>query len=202
MLVLVILKQYNTGIQLQYRIMYRLSNGAIISDPENSGQPDRTAISVQCQVRQIKTATKSQQLLILHNIQKTTMQQSVIHVKHQKPGICYILNTDVPHVILQYHHHTTTVLRPFFWDHPGERVPEENFWTLWCKGRLTQEDTQTIRLGATPYRLTSAHLHYPPILQLVGQLEFNVHFQQKYSCIRDNANSSVHIQVMTVTGRK
>jgi len=62
-------------------------------------------------------------------------------VKHQKPGICYILNTDVPHLILQYHHHTTTVLQPFFWDHPGEPVPEENFWTLWCKGRLTQEDT-------------------------------------------------------------
>jgi len=34
-------------------------------------------------------------------------------------------------------HHTTTVLRPFFWDHLGEPVPEENFWTLWCKGRLT-----------------------------------------------------------------
>jgi len=25
---------------------------------------------------------------------------------------------------------TTTVLRPFFWDYPGEPVPEENFWTL------------------------------------------------------------------------
>jgi len=24
-----------------------------------------------------------------------------------------------------------TVLRPFFRDHPGEPVPEENFWTLW-----------------------------------------------------------------------
>jgi len=29
---------------------------------------------------------------------------------------------------------TTTVLRPFFRDHPGEPVPEENFWTLCCKG--------------------------------------------------------------------
>jgi len=29
-------------------------------------------------------------------------------------------------------------------------VPEENFWTLWCKGRLTEADTLTIRLGATP----------------------------------------------------
>jgi len=42
-------------------------------------------------------------------------------------------------------------------------VPEENFWTLWCKGRLTEADTQTIRLGATPSGLTSAHLHHPPI---------------------------------------
>jgi len=32
-------------------------------------------------------------------------------------------------------HHTTTILWPFFQDHPGEPVPDENFWTLWCKGR-------------------------------------------------------------------
>ena len=57
---------------------------------------------------------------------------------------------------------TTTVLRPFFRDHPGEPVPEVNFWTLWCKERLTEADTQTIRLGATPSGLTSAHLHHPP----------------------------------------
>ena len=56
---------------------------------------------------------------------------------------------------------TTTVLRPFFWDHAREPVPEENFWTLWCKGRLTEADTQTIRLGATPFGLTSDHLHHP-----------------------------------------
>jgi len=31
------------------------------------------------------------------------------------------------------HHHITTILRPFFWDHWGEPVPEESFsWTLWC----------------------------------------------------------------------
>jgi len=58
--------------------------------------------------------------------------------------------------------HTTTVLRPFFWDHPGEPVPEENFWTLWCKGRLTETDTATIRMGNTPSGLTSAHLHHLP----------------------------------------
>jgi len=57
--------------------------------------------------------------------------------------------------------HATTVLQPFFRDHPGEPVPEENFWTLWCKGRLTEADTLTMQLGATPSGLTSAHLHHP-----------------------------------------
>jgi len=58
---------------------------------------------------------------------------------------------------------TTTILPHFFRDHPGEPVPEESFWTLWCKGRLTEADTPTIRLGTTPSGLTSAHLHHPPI---------------------------------------
>jgi len=65
---------------------------------------------------------------------------------------------------------TTTVLRPFFRDHPGEPVPEENFLTLWCKGRLTEADTPTIRLGATPSGLTSAHLHHPAIFYRPGAL--------------------------------
>jgi len=41
-------------------------------------------------------------------------------------------------------------------------MPEENFWTLWCKGRLTEADTLTIQLGATPSRVTSVHVHHPP----------------------------------------
>jgi len=49
----------------------------------------------------------------------------------------------------------TTVLQPFIWDHLGQPVPEENFWTSWCKGRLTEADTPT------PSGLTSAHLHHP-----------------------------------------
>ena len=59
-------------------------------------------------------------------------------------------------------HHIICVLRPFFRDQPGELVPEENFCTLWCKGRPTEADTPTIRLGTTPSRLTSAQLHHPP----------------------------------------
>ena len=72
----------------------------------------------------------------------------------------------VDHSEINYCHannsYTTTILRPFFRDHQGELVPEENFWTLWCKGRLTEADTPTIWLGATPSGLSSAHLHHPP----------------------------------------
>jgi len=59
-------------------------------------------------------------------------------------------------------HHTTPqpFYEPFFRDRSGELVPQENFWTLWCKGRLTAADTLTIRLGATPSWLSSAHLHH------------------------------------------
>ena len=60
-------------------------------------------------------------------------------------------------------HAHTTILRPFVRDHPCEPVPEEKFWTLWCKGKLTEADTLTIRLGATPSGLTSAHPHHPHI---------------------------------------
>jgi len=66
---------------------------------------------------------------------------------------------------------TTTALQPLFRDHPGETVPEENFWTLWCKGKLTEADTPTIRLGATVSGLTSAHLHHPPHI-FTGRMPF------------------------------
>jgi len=67
---------------------------------------------------------------------------------------CYYISEDNNH-----HHNWFTAL---FWDHPGEPVPEENLWTLWCKGRLTEADTVTIRLGATLSGLTSVHLYHPP----------------------------------------
>jgi len=64
---------------------------------------------------------------------------------------------------------TTTVLQLFFGDHPGEPVPEENFWTLSCNGRLTEADTSTIRMGATPSGLvTSVNLHHPPYFLQAG----------------------------------
>jgi len=72
--------------------------------------------------------------------------------------------------MLFYHHTPQQFYGPFFRDHPGEPVPEENFWTLWCKVRLTEPDTSTIRQGATPSGLSSAHLHHPPFV--TGQMPF------------------------------
>jgi len=65
---------------------------------------------------------------------------------------------------------TAIILRPFFRDHPSEPVPEENLWPLWCKGRLTEADTPTIRLGAIPSELTSAHLRHIPHFLRAGCL--------------------------------
>jgi len=69
----------------------------------------------------------------------------------------------------QLHHHHHNRFTALFPDHPGEPVPEENFWTLWCKGRLTEADTPTIRMGATPSGLvTSAHLNHPSYFLQAG----------------------------------
>jgi len=43
-----------------------------------------------------------------------------------------------------HHNHFAAI---FFRDHPGEPVPEENFWTLWCMGRQTEAYTPTMRAG-------------------------------------------------------
>jgi len=92
--------------------------------------------------------------------------------------------------------HTTTILQPFFRDHPGEPVPEENFWTLWCKGRLTEADTLTIRLGITPSSLTSAHLHHPPIF-FTGRVPFLPPNQQCQS-----TESKIGSKLVLITNRK
>jgi len=69
-------------------------------------------------------------------------------------------------------------------------VPEENFWTLWCKGRLTEADTPTIRLGATPSGLTSAHLHHPPHI-FTGRMPFLPPNQQRQSTEGTDLSSSL-----------
>jgi len=68
--------------------------------------------------------------------------------------------------------HTRKRFTALFRDHACEPVPEKNFWALWCncKGKLTEANTPTIRLGATPCGLTSAHLHHPPFF--TGRMPF------------------------------
>jgi len=59
---------------------------------------------------------------------------------------------------------TTTILRPFFRDHPGELVPEENFSTVWCKGRLTDADINH-PAGRHSIRTNQCQLPPSPLLQ-------------------------------------
>jgi len=68
-------------------------------------------------------------------------------------------------------------------------VPEENFWTLWCKGRLKEADTLTIWLGATPSGLTSVHLHHPPIFS-TGRMPFLPPNQQRQQRQSTEGNST------------
>ena len=102
---------------------------------------------------------------------ETQRQDSVsLHclMRSQRISVRYV--TYLPLLLHVHTYHTTTVLQAFFRDHPGEPVPEENFWTSRCKGRLTEADTPTIRLGATPSGLTSAHLHHLPFF--TGRMPF------------------------------
>ena len=92
-------------------------------------------------VLQSKWLTVTIDYRICHAVEKATVRYH---------GMAYQIIWKVP-----LYHTRTTILRPFFRDHPGELMPEENFWTLWCKGRLTEPDAPTIRLGATPSALTT-----------------------------------------------
>jgi len=58
------------------------------------------------------------------------------------------------------------------------------------KGRLTEADTPTIWLGATPSGLTSAHLHHPPIF-FTGRMPFLLPNQQHQSTEGSSSSSSV-----------
>ena len=102
----------------------------------------------------VQFATHQQRSLVVLDVAKICRLRQLDCCREtlMRQKICYGLVTK---------NHTTTILRPFFQDHPGQPVPEENFWTLWCKGRLTEAYKLTIRLGATPSGLTSANLHHP-----------------------------------------
>jgi len=124
----------------------------------------------------LNCAPQSPLLLTLHTVTHVLFQiyctvgQSVSLLRYDSVHIFMYTHTQVNGHLPGEHElascpspHPQPFYGPSFRDHPGEPVPEENFWTLWCKGRLTEADTQTIRLGATPSGLTSAHLHHPPI---------------------------------------
>jgi len=67
-------------------------------------------------------------------------------------------------------------------------VPEENFWTLWCKGRLTEADTLTIRLGATPSGPT---FFYRPDALPATQPTVSKHCRTKdYQCVKASQNAA------------
>jgi len=51
---------------------------------------------------------------------------------------------------LHRYYDNTTILRPFFQDHLVERVPEEIFWTFMMPEKITEADTPTTWVGATP----------------------------------------------------
>ena len=83
-----------------------------------------------------------------------------------------------PHTITHTH---TTDLWHFFRDYPGEPVPEKIFWTFRVQRKITEADTLTIWLDATPFWLisdpppSSPHFctgcpscHNPPTLSWVG----------------------------------
>jgi len=66
----------------------------------------------------------------------------------------------------QLYQSTTTVLWPFFRDNPGEPVPEENFWTLWCKGILNRGKHTDHLAGRHSIRTNQCpHLPSPHFLQ-------------------------------------
>ena len=101
-------------------------------------------------------------------------------------------------------HHTThtTVLRPFFQEHPGELVPEENFWTLWQgkinRGKNTDHPAghQSIRTNQCPPPPSSQSPSFtgwmpflPPNQQCQsteGNNTFSNHLLDFYSAREDN----------------
>ena len=63
---------------------------------------------------------------------------------------------------LHHHHNPHNHFTALFPGPPGRAGARRDLLDfLWCKGRLRQADTPTIRLDATPSGLRSAHLHHP-----------------------------------------
>jgi len=66
-----------------------------------------------------------------------------------------------------YTHNRFTAL---FWGPPGWAGARRELLDFMVQERLTDANTPTIRLGATPSGLTSAHLHHPPFF--TGRMPF------------------------------
>jgi len=80
-------------------------------------------------------------------------------VKMSPGNLLEIRPADLLDTVLHTHTHThTRVLRPFFRDHPGEPVPEENLWTLWCKGKINRGRHSEHLAGCHSIRIKQ----YPP----------------------------------------
>jgi len=137
-------------------------------------------------VLQHTTAVRCDSLYLLVMFHRTANRSAALHFNcyqyvqklllHWPTGTTQIKYITTLHNVAQCP--TITVLRHFFRDHPGEPVPEENFWTLLCKGRLTEADTPTTRIGATPSGLTSDHLHHPPLFLFTDRIPFLLPNQQ------------------------
>jgi len=76
---------------------------------------------------------------------------------------------------------TRTHTQPFYGPFPGPpgwASARRELLDFMVQGRLTEADTLTIRLGATPSGLTSAHFHHPPIF-FAGRMPFLPSNQQR-----------------------
>ena len=84
---------------------------------------------------------------------------------------------------------TTTVLRPFFRDHPDEPVPEENFGTLWKinRGRHTDHSAghHSIWTNQCPPP-PSPHIFYRPDALPAAQPTASKHWRQRVEDKREN----------------
>jgi len=136
--------------------------------------PFHTTVTTQLTLRRVRNK------FILHELhrmnQQTQLTHSVKHVNFWK--------------IKQHPPHTP---QPFYGPFSRTtRVSRCQKRTLWCKGRLTEADTPTIWLGATPSGLTSAT---STILFFTGRMPFLPPNQQ---CQSTEGNQRIGIREKTL----
>jgi len=95
-----------------------------------------------------------------HKKSRQSAKRVISLAKEKKQKECASDLNDPEH---HYHHHHNR-FAALFPEPPGQEALEENLWTSWCKGRFTEANTPTIRLGATLSGPSSAHLHHPPMI--------------------------------------